>query len=176
MKPSHILTATYDSPCGTILLGEYEGCLCMADWTGSRRHAANIRSLSARLSATFAESPSPVLTDAARWLDAYFGGGSPVEFPAVPALLPVGTPFRLAVWSLLLTVPYGHTCTYSSIAERLGRPSASRAVASAVGDNPLSIFIPCHRVIGADGSLTGYAGGLDAKRFLLGLESQQRRR
>ena len=171
MKPSHILTSVYDSPCGGMLLGEFEGCLCMADWLDSRRHDANLRSISTRLSATPLSASSAVLTQAAAWLDAYFIGIDDAEMPPVPSLMPVGSPFRLAVWSLLLTVPYGHTCSYASLALKLGRPSASRAVASAVGDNPLSIFIPCHRVIGADGSLTGYAGGIGAKRYLLDLES-----
>lgn len=171
MKPSHILTSVYDSPCGSLLLGDFQGRLCMADWIGSRRHAANLREMSARLSATPVAAGSRVLSDAARWLDAYFQGHLPGAMPPAPALLPVSTPFRIEVWNHLLAVGYGHTCSYSSLAGSLGRPTASRAVAGAVAANPISIFIPCHRVIGAAGSLTGYAGGFAAKRFLLDLES-----
>lgn len=82
----------------------------------------------------------------------------------------VGTPFQLEVWAALMDVPYGRTTTYGQQAERIGRPSAVRAVGTANGRNPVSIVVPCHRVVGADGSLTGYAGGLEVKRRLLGLE------
>jgi methylated-DNA-[protein]-cysteine S-methyltransferase len=86
------------------------------------------------------------------------------------ALDAAGTPFQRAVWDALLTVPYGRTTTYGEVAARLGRPTASRAVGAANGQNPIAIIVPCHRVIGASGALTGYAGGLDRKRLLLGLE------
>ena len=90
------------------------------------------------------------------------------------ALAPVGTPFQLAVWSKLLEIPYGETTTYGELARRIGAPAASRAVGAANGRNPIPIVIPCHRVIGSDGSLTGYGGGLDIKRRLLALESRRR--
>ena len=86
-------------------------------------------------------------------------------------LLPVGTEFQLSVWQELLNIPYGGTCTYSEQARRMGMPRAVRAVAAANGLNALSLFIPCHRVVGHDGRLTGYAGGLEAKRFLLDWEA-----
>ncbi len=85
-------------------------------------------------------------------------------------LIPAGTPFQLAVWQALTTIPYGATMSYGEIAGRIGHPSASRAVGAANGANPIPIVVPCHRVIGADGSLTGYAGGLERKRTLLDLE------
>ncbi|MEM9409415.1 MAG: methylated-DNA--[protein]-cysteine S-methyltransferase [Acidobacteriota bacterium] len=85
-------------------------------------------------------------------------------------LEPEGTDFQRAVWSALATIPFGETWSYAQLAERIGRPSAVRAVGAANGRNPLPIVLPCHRVIGADGSLTGFGGGLDAKRFLLDLE------
>ena len=85
-------------------------------------------------------------------------------------LAPVGTPFQLEVWTALRRVPYGTTTTYGALAAAIGRPSAVRAVGAANGRNPVGIVVPCHRVVGADGSLTGYAGGLDRKRFLLDLE------
>ena len=114
----------------------------------------------------------PVFDDTCRWLDRYFSGGVP-DF--MPALALHGTPFRQAVWEILLTIPYGQTLSYGEIAARVaeahgvGRMSA-QAVGGAVGHNPVAIIVPCHRVIGADGSLTGYAAGLDKKRRLLQLE------
>lgn len=85
-------------------------------------------------------------------------------------LAPHGTAFQRAVWSELTRIPYGRTVSYVHVASRLGRPNAARAVGGAVGRNPLTIVVPCHRVVGADGTLTGYGGGLHRKRFLLGLE------
>ena len=113
----------------------------------------------------------PVLGEAMRWLDLYFAGKEP-DF--MPALAPAGTPFQQAIWAILRTIPYGETTTYGAIAHRLEEETKKRmsaqAVGGAVGRNPISILIPCHRVIGADGSLTGYAGGLDKKEYLLELE------
>ena len=113
----------------------------------------------------------PVFGEAMHWLDLYFAGKEP-DFS--PALNPTGTAFQQAVWEILRTIPYGGTTTYGAIAKRLekvrGKRMSAQAVGGAVGRNPISILIPCHRVIGADGSLTGYAGGLDKKEYLLGLE------
>ena len=97
----------------------------------------------------------------------YFGGARR-RFELT--LAPRGTPFQLAVWQLLRTIPYGQTVSYGELAQRLGRPEAARAVGLANGANPLPIIVPCHRVIGADGSLTGFGGGLPIKRALLDLE------
>jgi methylated-DNA-[protein]-cysteine S-methyltransferase len=110
----------------------------------------------------------PVLGDACAQLGAYFAG-TLREF-ALP-LAPLGTPFQLAVWEQLRLIPYGTTTTYGELARRLGNPTAFRAVGLANGRNPLSIVVPCHRVIGANGSLIGFGGGMDAKRTLLELES-----
>ena len=114
----------------------------------------------------------PIFAQTADWLGLYFSGGDPGP---VPPLRPEGTPFRLAVWKELLRVPYGQTVSYGDLAGKLteradGRRVSARAVGGAVGHNPISLLIPCHRVIGADGSLTGYAGGLERKRLLLLLE------
>lgn len=114
-----------------------------------------------------------VLDDAAAWLDEYFGGREPsIALPLAPA----GTPFRRRVWKILREIPYGTVTTYAEISRKLteadGKPStaAARAVGGAVGHNPISIIIPCHRVVGSDGGLTGFAGGVDKKRLLLRLE------
>jgi methylated-DNA-[protein]-cysteine S-methyltransferase len=107
-------------------------------------------------------------TDVIGQLDEYFAGARrQFEIP----LHPSGTPFQLKVWEQLREIPYGETISYGTLARRVASPNASRAVGLANGRNPLAIIIPCHRVIGANGSLTGYGGGLDRKRFLLGLEA-----
>jgi len=103
-----------------------------------------------------------------RQLDAYFAGRR-TSFDV--SLAPTGTPFQRRVWAALCTVPYGETTSYAAIAQRIGSPTAVRAVGAANGRNPIAILIPCHRVIGSDGTLTGYAGGLDRKRALLVLEA-----
>jgi methylated-DNA-[protein]-cysteine S-methyltransferase len=110
---------------------------------------------------------APVLAEAVRQLGAYFAGElRELDLP----LAPRGTPFQLAVWRALTDVRYGETTSYGELAARIGRPRAVRAVGAANGANPLPIVVPCHRVIGADGSLTGYGGGLPVKRALLALE------
>lgn len=108
----------------------------------------------------------PVFEQTRRWLDIYFSGDEP-DF--TPPLSLQGTAFQQRVWEALLSIPYGETVTYSELAHRLGCRSA-QAVGGAVGRNPISIIAPCHRVVGTDGSLTGYAGGLDRKRAMLELE------
>ena len=112
----------------------------------------------------------PVFQDAEQWLHAYFTGSA---LPPLPPLSPEGTPFQKAVWAQLLEIPYGRSTTYGSLSKRLqeqGISSSPQAVGGAVGRNPISILIPCHRVLGTGGTLTGYAGGLARKRALLQLE------
>lgn len=116
-----------------------------------------------------AAGAEPVLDAAAAQLDAYFAG----ELTAFGLPLALdGTAFQRTVWAALQDIPYGETISYGEMARRIGQPSASRAVGLANGRNPVSIVVPCHRVIGADGSLTGYGGGMERKRFLLGLEQR----
>lgn len=111
----------------------------------------------------------PVLAAAAGQLHAYFRGVlTAFDLP----LAMEGTPFQRSVWTELLAIPYGQTISYGQLAKRIGQPSASRAVGLANGRNPVAIIVPCHRVIGADGSLTGYGGGMDRKRYLLALEQR----
>lgn len=118
-----------------------------------------------------AEGPTPLLEKAARQLEEYFAGQRK-EF-SLP-LAPKGTEFQLRVWQALLQIPYGETRSYGELAAMVGNPKACRAVGGANHRNPLSILIPCHRVVGTGGSLTGYAGGLAIKEFLLKLESEAR--
>lgn len=113
------------------------------------------------------ETAGPLLRQAARELEEYFAG---TRCAFTFALSASGTPFQLRVWEALRAIPYGETRTYAQIAAAVGNPRASRAVGMANNRNPIPVVIPCHRVVGASGSLTGYAGGLDKKSFLLGLE------
>lgn len=116
--------------------------------------------------ADWVEDPS-AFTDAARQLDEYFAGTrTQFDLPLDPS----GTAFQLAVWEQLRTIPSGTTTTYGDIAARVGKPQASRAVGAAIGRNPIGIIVPCHRVVGSSGALTGYAGGMDRKITLLTLE------
>ncbi|MBI5069848.1 MAG: methylated-DNA--[protein]-cysteine S-methyltransferase [Deltaproteobacteria bacterium] len=121
-----------------------------------------------------AEAPGhPLLRRAATQLAEYFAGTrQEFELPLAAA----GTPFQRAVWKELCTIGFGVTCSYAELAKSLGKPSAARAVGAANGQNPIAIVVPCHRVVGADGTLTGYAGGLLAKRWLLDHEREVRAR
>jgi len=125
-----------------------------------------------RLGSSVENPRHPVLLETERQLADYFVG-TRSAFDVV--LDPVGTDFQKDVWTALLTIPFGETRSYAQIARQIGRPAAFRAVGAANGRNPLSIIIPCHRAIGSNGALTGFAGGLDAKRFLLTLESRQQK-
>lgn len=162
-----ILIRPYPSPCGELLLGSYCDKLCLCDWQVEGRRERIDNRLRRLLRAGMKEGMSEVIEDAARQLDEYFAGQRR-EF-CVPLLF-VGTDFQRAVWHGLLRIPYGQTATYGELAHGLGMPNAVRAVAGAVGANALSIFAPCHRVVGSGHALTGYAGGLEAKRWLLRIE------
>ena len=157
----------YDSPLGGITAAS-DGTALTGLWFDGQRHFAET------LAGGYAEKDLPVFEEADRWLDLYFSGRIP-DF--TPPLELKGSAFRKAVWAFLLTVPYGKTVTYGQIASRIagsagaGRTSA-RAVGGAVGHNPVSLIVPCHRVIGSDGSLTGYAGGIDRKKHLLRMEQE----
>ena len=153
----------YASPLGGLLLAADEQGLIGLWFDGARHFAAN-------LPEAREEKRTPILDETARWLDDYFSGGQP-DF--TPPLHLIGSAFRLRVWARLLEIPYGQTTTYGALAKRLGgvRMSA-QAVGGAVGHNPISIIVPCHRVVGTSGSLTGYAGGLDRKIKLLEIEKK----
>ncbi len=149
----------YASPLGSILLAADETGLTGL-WFEAQKYFPSFSGVE------YQEKETPVLTETVRWLDVYFSGKDP---GFLPPLHPQGSPFRQTVWDILLTIPRGQTITYGEIARRLGVHSA-QAVGGAVGHNPISILIPCHRVVGSDGSLTGYAGGVERKARLLQLE------
>lgn len=156
------------TPVGEMILGSYENKLCMADWRYRKGRESIDRRVQKGLNATFVEEESSVLKLAKEELEAYFKGLR-TTFD-VPLLL-VGTEFQKSVWHGLMEIPFGTTASYLDLAKNINNETAVRAVASAVGANAISVCIPCHRIIGSDGSLTGYAGGLDAKKKLLSLES-----
>jgi methylated-DNA-[protein]-cysteine S-methyltransferase len=152
--PDHVLL--HDTPVGRLALIGGEVGLVAVLWRTVDAHAALPPG-----------DGHPVLREARRQLDAYFAG----DLTRFTVPLEVrGTPFQRAVWAALATIPFGETRSYAQIARQIDRPSATRAVGAANGRNPLSIVLPCHRVIGSDGTLTGFGGGLPAKRFLLAHE------
>ena len=155
--PTDISFARYSSPFGALELAASTTGLRAALWIGAGDGCAS--------RATDRPADGDVLlAQTARQLDEYFAG-TRIAFD-VPLDLH-GTPFQLDAWRALAEIPYGTTRSYAEQAARLGRPKASRAVGAANGRNPVSIVLPCHRVLGSDGSLTGFAGGLEAKRSLL---------
>ena len=152
-----IYFANYGSPLGNILLAADDEGLTTLDFTEKKDAISHNH---------------PILREAARWLDIYFSGQNPGFTPPLHLL---GTPFQTEVWRLLLDIPFGKTTTYGALAKEIARRRGVRrmsaqAIGGAVGRNPVALIVPCHRVIGADGSLTGYAGGLDKKASLLSLE------
>jgi methylated-DNA-[protein]-cysteine S-methyltransferase len=158
------LHARIDSPIGTLTLVARDGRLAGL-YMDVRGHEPSV----VTLGMPAAPGDEPVLEEAARQLKAYFAGDlTSFDLP----LTLEGSAFQRSVWAGLQAIPYGETISYGELARRLGQPSAFRAVGLANGRNPVSIVVPCHRVIGADGSLTGYGGGMDRKRFLLSHEQR----
>lgn len=162
----------YDSPCGRLVLASFADRLCLCDWSDNPFAERNRRRIEKYLKATSKTETTSVLEETKRQLDEYFAGKRKA-FDIQLCL--VGTDFQHKVWNALRSIPYGSTKSYKDIAQCIGKPKAVRAVAGAIGANAISILIPCHRVIGSDHSLTGYAGGLEAKRGLLGMETQERK-
>ena len=155
----------YDSPLGGITLSCAGGALTGL-WFDGQKHFGSTMSAEAE------EGHADVFDDADKWLNVYFSGRQPDFLPQIRL---IGTDYQKAVWQILLTIPYGKTFTYGQVArmaaESMGNTGFSaRAAGNAVARNPISLLVPCHRVIGADGSLTGYAGGKDRKKMLLDME------
>ncbi len=166
-EKKNITVKQHNTPCGGLILGDFEGLLCLCDWqTGKHRERTDIQ-LEKTLKADFKEGTTPVIEEATKQIDEYFAGKRTVfDIP----MLHIGTDFQKRVWAELLNIPYGTTISYGQLAQRIDMPTAVRAVANANGANPISILVPCHRVIGSDGTLTGYGGGLTIKQALLALE------
>ena len=157
----------FQTPIGEMILGAYDNRLCMADWRYRKGRETLDKRVQEGIHAIFVEEENKVLDLAKEELEAYFKGLR--QTFDIPLLL-VGTAFQKSVWQGVLQIPFGTTVSYKDLAEDIGKKTAVRAVASAIGANALSIFIPCHRVIGSEGALKGYAGGLEAKKKLLALE------
>jgi methylated-DNA-[protein]-cysteine S-methyltransferase len=157
--PEHVILP---SPIGPLTLVAEAGQLT-ALYMDAQQHRPDVSSLGAP-----GDPDAAPFAAVARQLTGYFAGQlTEFDLPLAPA----GTPFQRRVWAALQTIPYGQTWSYAQLAEKIGQATAVRAVGLANGRNPIALVIPCHRVIGSDGSLTGYGGGLERKRFLLGLEA-----
>jgi methylated-DNA-[protein]-cysteine S-methyltransferase len=172
---SEIISIAYlKLPIGELILGSFNDQLVLCDWRYRKIRAAIDKRIQKGLDAEFVEQESERVQATKQELNAYFEGKRKAF--TIP-LLTVGSDFQKSVWEALLEIPYGKTASYLQLSRQLGDPKAIRAVATANGANALSILVPCHRIIGSDGSLVGYAGGLNAKRKLLELEgalTQQR--
>jgi len=159
---------TYKSPVGEILLGSYDGKLCLADWKYRKMRTTIDARIQKGLRAEYVEQSSIVIDDTMRQMKEYFANERK-EFD-IPLLM-VGTEFQKSVWEGLMQIPYGTTASYLELSKNIGNEKAVRAVASANGANAISIMIPCHRIIGSNGDLVGYAGGLPVKKRLLEIEN-----
>ena len=164
------LITHYISPLGSITLASDGAALTGLWFDGQKYFGSN-------LDPVYREGDLPVFEEARRWLDLYFSGEIP-DF--TPALRMKAGDFRRRVWHILLEIPYGETTTYGQIARRLAKEQglprmSAQAVGGAVGHNPISLIIPCHRVVGTNGSLTGYAGGIEKKQWLIRWEAENRK-
>ena len=166
MAITSIYTHNYQSPLGEIVIASDDTAITGL-WLVGQRH------FDIEVEGCITDKDLPIFDEVSRWLDIYFTGNNPGEIPAVRMN---GTPFQLEVWQILQAVPYGKLITYREIAELIAKKRgitkmSARAVGNAVGRNPVSILVPCHRVVGSDGKMTGYAGGIERKVKLLKLEN-----
>lgn len=158
----------FESPVGELILGEFQGKLCLADWHYRKMRQTVDKRIQQGLDAIYAEEDTELLAKTKKQLNEYFEGVRE-EFDI--SLRLVGSEFQQSVWKELIKIPFGKTMSYLELSKQLNNEKAIRAVASANGANAISILVPCHRIIGSSGELTGYAGGLNAKKKLLRLES-----
>ncbi|MCX2743233.1 methylated-DNA--[protein]-cysteine S-methyltransferase [Mangrovivirga sp. M17] len=162
-----ITIRTYESPAGQLLIGSYSNQLCLLDWKYRRMRNAIDKRIKNYFNAEFKEGNSEIIENTISQLNEYFTGKRRAfDIPIIYA----GTDFQKSVWKQLLNIPYGKIITYSNLADQLKNPGSIRAVGTANGANAISIIVPCHRVIGKNGELVGYAGGLQVKKELLKLE------
>ncbi|NPD46310.1 MULTISPECIES: methylated-DNA--[protein]-cysteine S-methyltransferase [unclassified Lentimicrobium] len=163
----NILIKYHKTPYGELMLGSYEDRLCLCDWRFRKMRPQIDKRILTQLKTDYEEGNSEVIEKAIIQLEEYFSG-TRTQFD-LPILL-VGSDFQKTVWEALLAIPFGETNTYLGLSKDLNNEKAIRAVATANGANAISIIVPCHRIIGSDGKLVGYAGGLSAKKKLLKLE------
>jgi len=162
-----IVYCRFQSPVGELLLASYQEHICMCDWVSSPHNGSNIQRISKGLNAVMLEGVSEMIDNTILQLNEYFEGErTRFDIP----LLMIGTQFQKQVWNSLLEIPYGSIVSYADQAKQMGCPQSVRAVANANSRNAISIIVPCHRVIGSNDKLTGYAGGLSAKCLLLQIE------
>ncbi|MFA5700738.1 MAG: methylated-DNA--[protein]-cysteine S-methyltransferase [Desulfuromonas sp.] len=157
----------YKTEIGELILGSFDEKLCLLDFRARKKRTSFDARIKNALKAGFVEQNDAVLAETKKQLEEYFNGNR-TTFD-IPLLL-VGTDFQKRVWAALQQVPYGMTSSYAQLASDINNPKAVRAVANANGANPIGVIVPCHRIIGKDGSLTGYTGGLPIKKYLLELE------
>lgn len=162
-----ISISEYKSPVGVLVIGIHKDKLCLCDWRDRKARTQVDNRIKNRLNSDFSFQTSELHTRVINQLEQYFNQER--QNFDLPLLL-AGTEFQRSVWHGLMDIPYGQTASYGQLASMLGKDSAVRAVANANGANALSIVVPCHRIIGSKGALTGYAGGLDAKKCLLAME------
>ncbi len=163
-----IIVQYHKTPYGELMLGSFDEALCLCDWRYRKKRSTIDRRLEKNLKTGFIKGESKVLSQTVEQLNEYFNFERKTF--DIPLLL-VGTDFQKIVWNNLIKVTYGKTASYMQLAKSVGNVKAVRPVASANGANAISIIIPCHRIIGSDGALVGYAGGLRAKQKLLELEN-----
>jgi len=163
----YITQQYFHSPVGELTLGTFDGYLCLCDWRHRDKRTAIDQRITTTLQAEYRTGNDAVLSLATQQLHEYFSSNR--QHFDIPLLM-TGSPFQKKVWQALMQIPFGKTLSYLQLAENIGNAKAVRAVANANGANAMSIFIPCHRIIGSSGQLVGYAGGMNAKQALLDLE------
>ena len=163
-----IQTTYYNTPFGELILGSIDQKLCLCDWRYRKMRTSIDERIQSGLQAAYVEEGSDIIEETKEQLSKYFSGKRK-QFD-IPLLL-VGSEFQKQVWNELIQIPFGKTESYAGLSKKLGNEEAIRAVAAANGANAISIIVPCHRILGSDGSLTGYAGGLETKWKLLRLEN-----
>ncbi|MFN8255385.1 MAG: methylated-DNA--[protein]-cysteine S-methyltransferase [Bacteroidales bacterium] len=167
MTSEFIIIKTFKSPFGDLLLGSYNKMLCLCDWKYRKMRDSVDNRIKKNLKSDYKEGNSDITEETIRQLNEYFSGTR--KSFNLPLLLS-GSEFQEKVWNELIKIPYGKAMSYLDLTKKTGDEKAIRAVASANGANAISIIVPCHRIIGTDGSLVGYAGGLNTKKKLLQLE------
>jgi methylated-DNA-[protein]-cysteine S-methyltransferase len=169
---AEIITTDFQSPVGELIIGSFDGKLCLCDWKYRKMRKSIDERIGSGLGARFKKGNSDTIELTINQLEEYFKG-TRQDFD-IPLLF-TGSDFQKEVWNELLLIPFGETSTYPEISRKIGNEKAIRAVASANGANAISIIVPCHRVVGSDGDLTGYAGGLNVKKKLLQWEGSYSR-